>query len=208
MIGKTRDSGFRDYDLIYQQYMLAAAVKVKQIIEDMKEEDMMIVDRHNHMMDIDQQTPGRRYLNTFDFDEILGADFFDCLVQEQGINDFEPFALVEYKIWSKTKKAKLRGPQKKALIKMAKKASLPAYVIWSMKLDDGTYNWFAMCIYSPDNEEINKLWAMTDRQYYVWKMKMRRLKDLINPTYNERLSDSLHRNYEKFMDNIIKEGIE
>jgi len=111
MIGKTIDTGFRDWDLLEHELLLQAKVNIRQHINELKAKQEEITNRHNHMMMIDTET---RFLNTFDIDSLLtpmGVDF-ECLIQEQGINKFQPCGLCEYKIFSKDKKAKLSYAQK------------------------------------------------------------------------------------------------
>lgn len=204
-MGKVIDSGYRDWDLLEHQLLLEARIKIREKILELKDSQDLITDRHNHMMNMDKQDK-RRYLNTFDIDEVFGAEY-DCLIQEQGIQDYEPYALIEYKSWCKGHFGKLSIHQKKALVKLAKKANLPAFCVWSVDLDDGTYNWYITCLYSTNNDIIEELQVMTDRQFYKWKMKLRNLDHLVCNAYLKSLSDTLSRNIDKTLENIKLEGM-
>lgn len=207
MIGKKIDSGFRDWDLLEHELLLQAKIKIREYILELQDQQELITDRHNYMMSLDKQDGTRRYLNTFDLDEVLGGSIFDCLIQEQGINDFEPFALVEYKSWCKGHYGVLKPSQKKALVKLAKKANLPAFCVWSVDLEDGTYNWYVSCVYSTTGGIIEELEVMTDRQFYKWKMKMRGLENTVCHQYLKTLSDTLSRNSNNILERIKKEGL-
>lgn len=201
MIGKTIDSGFRDWDLLEHELLLQARVNIRQHINELREQQEEITNRHNHMMMIDT-TP--RYLNTFDIDSLLtpmGVDF-DCLIQEQGINKFQPCALCEYKIYSKTKAGKLSYGQKKAMVELCKVSNLPGFALWSHNNNDGSYTWFRLCIHHNRPEMVGKWTVMSDRQYYKWKMKIRNLHEYIDDQHLEALSDTMVRGNERILEEI------
>ena len=204
MIGKLFESGFRDWDLLEHELLLQAKVNIRQHINELKSQQDEITNRHNHMMQIDT-TP--RFLNTFDIDALLtpqGVDF-DCLIQEQGISQFEPFALNEYKIYvDSTKRGFLSYGQKSALIELAKKSNLPAYCIWSHNNKDGSYTWFRLCLHHTNEQNIGKSGIMSDRQYYTWKMRLRKLHTEIDTVDLKSLSDTLVRNSDKILEDILK----
>ena len=201
MIGKTIDSGFRDWDLLEHELLLQARVNIRQHINELREQQEEITNRHNHMMMIDT-TP--RFLNTFDIDSLLtplGVDF-DCLIQEQGINKFQPCALCEYKIYSKTKVGKLSYGQKKAMVELCKVSNLPGFCIWSYNNNDGSYTWFRLCIHHNRPEMVGKWMVMSDRQYYKWKMRIRNLHEQIDDQHLEALSDTMVRGHERILEEI------
>lgn len=201
MIGKTIDTGFRDWDLLEHELLLQARVSIRQHVNELKEYQEEITNRHNHMMSIDT-TP--RFLNTFDVDSLLtpmGVDF-DCLIQEQGVNAFQPCALCEYKIYSNTKKGMLSYGQKNAMIELCKVSNLPGYVLWSHNNNDGSYTWFRLCIHHTNPEMVGKWMAMSDRQYYRWKMRLRKLNEQIDDKHVEALSDTMVRNNDKILEEL------
>jgi hypothetical protein len=203
MIGKLFDSGFRDFDLLEHELLLECKVRIRQHIQELKEKQQEITNRHNHMMAIDT-TP--RFLNTFDIDALLtpmGVDF-ECLIQEQGISQFQPFALIEYKIYDDSgKRGILTYGQKSALIELAKKSDLPAYAIWSHNNKDGSYTWFRLCLHHSNPVNIGKSGIMSDRQYYVFKMRLRKLYTEIDNEHLLALSDTTIRNADKIMEDIL-----
>lgn len=201
MIGKTIDSGFRDFDLLEHELLLQARVNIRQHINELREQQEEITNRHNHMMMIDT-TP--RFLNTFDIDSLLtpmGVDF-DCLIQEQGVNKFQPCALCEYKIYSKTKVGKLSYGQKKAMVELCKVSNLPGFAIWSCNNNDGSYTWFRLCVHHTKPEMIGKWIAMSDRQYYKWKMRIRNLHEQMDDLHLEALSDTMVRGYDRVLEEL------
>jgi hypothetical protein len=203
MIGKLFDTGFRDFDLLEHELLLECKVRIRQHIQELKEKQEEITNRHNHMMKIDTAP---RFLNTFDIDALLtpmGVDF-ECLIQEQGISQFQPFALIEYKIYDETgKKGVLSYGQKSALIELAKKSDLPAYAIWSHNNNDGSYTWFRLCLHHSNEQNIGKSGIMSDRLYYNWKMRMRKLNEYIDNNHLKALSDTVVRNADKIMEDIL-----
>lgn len=204
MIGKLFDGGFRDFDLLEHELLLECKVRIRQHIQMLKEQQEEITNRHNHMMAIDTVP---RFLNTFDIDALLtpmGVDF-ECLIQEQGVSQFEPFALVEYKIYDESgKRGILSYGQRSALIKLAKKSDLPAYAVWSHNNKDGSYTWFRLCLHHSNEQNIGKSGIMSDRQYYGWKMRMRKLYSEIDTEHLKSLSDTLVRNADKIMEDILE----
>jgi hypothetical protein len=203
MIGKLFDSGFRDWDLLEHELLMTCKINIRQHINGLKVQQEEITNRHNHMIAIDT-TP--RFLNTFDIDALLtpfGVDF-DCLIQEQGISQFQPFALIEYKIYDDTgKRGILSYGQKSALIELSKKSDLPAYCIWSHNNRDGSYTWFRLCLHHSNVDNIGKYGIMSDRQYYKFKMRLRKLNEMIDDEHLLSLSDTLVRNADKIMKDIL-----
>jgi len=89
-----------------------------------------------------------------------------------------------------------------ALIELCKVSNLPGYCIWSHNNNDGSYTWFRLCIHHSKPEMIGTYRVLSDRQYYVWKMKMRKLYEYLDEKHFETLSDTMVRGYEKMLEEI------
>lgn len=208
MIGKTYDSGYRDTNAILKQRLIEAQINVITNFADELNSIDDTVEFHNKHLTMEPNYGGPRILNTFDLDDLMTkeAHGLQCPIQEQGLTNFEPFGLSEYKSYNDNGTiGNLNWVQKKVLHNFGRKSTLPTYCFWTYNNGDSptdnkfdsSYTWFGVILWHSDPNKIGKRAVLSDRAYVEFQLKLRQREDLIKDEYLSHLSDRRIEDYKR-----------